>query len=260
MPAMRERFGADHFLAYFQSYTNTYADAAYLEEIYDAALGTPGITGLCIGTRPDCLPEPVLELLGRLSEKHYVSVELGVQSLHDPTLKWLERGHDAESSVRALRLLAERAPKAQTCAHLMFGSPTEPEGIFQTTAQTLSDLPLHGVKLHQLMILERTKLAKLYREAPFHVLELEEYARGVHTFLEHLRPDIYLERLAANATHRDECIAPEWSKTRWETHNTLRELLDSWDTIQGRSLPRTGESFVGASRSTEQALELSASR
>ena len=111
LPAIRERFGARKFLAYFQSYTNTYSDVEYLRSIYETALAEPGIAGLCIGTRPDCLPDAALDLLEELASRSYVSLELGVQSFEDETLRWLERGHDAQSSIDALERTRARAPQ-----------------------------------------------------------------------------------------------------------------------------------------------------
>ena len=103
LPEIRKRFKAEAFLAYFQSYTNTYADIDYLREIYLAALSQPGVEGLCVGTRPDCLPDAVLELLEEIARKKYVSLELGVQSFENPTLEWLTRGHDGQSSSTRMR-------------------------------------------------------------------------------------------------------------------------------------------------------------
>ena len=105
IPGIRERFNAEHFLAYFQSYTNTYSDVEYLREIYEAALAEPGIDGLCVGTRPDCLPDPVIDLLEEIAKRKYVSLELGVQSFEDPTLEWLDRGHSGQCSIDALKKL-----------------------------------------------------------------------------------------------------------------------------------------------------------
>lgn len=234
VPQIRERFGASKFLAYFQSYTNTYSDVAYLREIYEEALAVPEVSGLCIGTRPDCLPNEVLELLEELSQRTYVSLELGVQSFEDPTLEWLARGHDRACSIDALERARKLAPSVHTCAHFMFGSPTDTHGAAREAALLLNDSGVRGTKLHQLMILEHTELARRYREKAFHTLSIEEYAEVVIEFIEHLSPKIYLERLCATASHFDECIAPEWSRGRWEPHNRLRDLLNERGCVQGR--------------------------
>jgi len=234
LPAIKERFGATRFLAYFQSYTNTYSDISYLRQIYEEALSAPEIHGLCIGTRPDCLPEPVLDLLEELAQKSYVSLELGVQSFEDDTLKWLDRGHDSRCSIEALENLRRRCPSVHVCVHLMFGSPPDTAHMAKNAAQILNEHQVRGAKLHQLMILEHTELARRWREAPFRTLSIEEYSEQVIEFIEHLSPSIYLERLCATATHLEECLAPDWSRDRWQPHNRLREVLNERNCMQGK--------------------------
>jgi radical SAM protein (TIGR01212 family) len=236
IPGIKKRFNAEKFIAYFQSYTNTYSDIEYLREIYEAALNEPGISGLAIGTRPDCIPDPVIDLLQELAQKHYVCLELGVQSFENESLKWLERGHDGQCSRDALKRLHERAPDVETCVHLMFGSPSDTIESAKNAALELNQLHVRGVKLHQLMILERTKLATLYRTAPFKTLSLEEYTGMVSEFLAHLSPDIYVERLCATATHKEECLAPEWSRSRWDPHNQMRIMMLKKDLRQGQAI------------------------
>ncbi|MBI2711375.1 MAG: TIGR01212 family radical SAM protein [Bdellovibrio sp.] len=234
LPEIRDRFSATRFLAYFQSYTNTYSDVNYLREIYEAALAVPEIQGLCIGTRPDCLPPAVLELLEELAQKTYVSLELGVQSFENSTLDWLVRGHDRDCSLDALERLRTHAPSVHVCVHLMFGSPTDSISGAREAAQILNQAGIRGVKLHQLMILENTELAERFRAQPFPTLELSDYAEKVSEFIDHLSPKIYLERLCATATHKEECIAPAWSRQRWEPHNVIRSVLEKNGTLQGR--------------------------
>jgi radical SAM protein (TIGR01212 family) len=236
LPAIRDRFNAEHFLAYFQSYTNTYSDVEYLREIYEAALAEPGIKGLCIGTRPDCLPDAVIDLLEEIGTRHYVSLELGVQSFEDETLEWLTRGHDGQSSIDALTRLKERAPHVHTCAHFIFGSPTDSLTAARDAALKLNELGVKGAKLHQLMILDHTELADRYRKEPFPTLALDEYASLVADFVANLDPSIYIERLCAQASHGEECLAPEWSKSRWEPHNRIREILAERGVVQGVAL------------------------
>lgn len=235
LPGTRERFGARKFIAYFQSYTNTYSDAGYLREIYEEALSHPGISGLAIGTRPDCLPDSVIDLIEELAQKHYVSLELGVQSFEDATLEWFIRGHDGECSRQMLAKLRERAPHVQTCAHLIFGAPTDSPTVARDAALELNRLGVRGVKLHQMMVLEHTKLAEMYRSAPFPILTVDEYAERVIAFLEHLDPAIYVERLQAKATHAKELIAPEWSKTHWEPYNRILEIMRDRGSHQGKT-------------------------
>ncbi len=235
LPEIRKRFASQKFLAYFQSYTNTYTDdSSYLEEIYEAALSHPEISGLCIGTRPDCLTDETLELLERLARRKYLSLELGVQSFEDATLQWLERGHDGQCSIDAMKRLRERAPSVHVCAHLIFGSPTDSPESPEIAARLLNSSGVKGVKLHQLMVLEHTELARRWKEeAQFPVLSLEEYTGQVARFLEHLDPKIYIERLFALSSHRDELIAPKWSSERWEPHNFMRQWFADRGIRQG---------------------------
>ncbi|MBC7691654.1 MAG: TIGR01212 family radical SAM protein [Methylotenera sp.] len=236
MPGVEKRFGAKGYLAYFQSYTNTYSDVNYLREIYEAALSEPEISGLCIGTRPDCLPDPVIDLLEELATTHYVSLELGVQSFEDESLLWLERGHDSKCSIDMLAKLRVRAPTVHTCVHLMFGQPTDTEGGPAEAARILNGIGVRGAKLHQLMVLEHTKLADLYRREPFKTLTLEEYTDQVIEFVENLSPSIYIERLSATASHPDECLAPKWSCNRWDPHNKMRDIMTARGCVQGKRL------------------------
>lgn len=233
IPGIKARYKATRLIAYFQSYTNTYSDAAELRVMYEDALSHPEILGLAIGTRPDCLPDPVIDLLEELAQKHYVSLELGVQSFEDTTLDWLVRGHSGQCSIDAIEKMAKRAPSVHLCAHLMFGSPTDSATAPEDAAKILSQFPIKGVKLHQLMILERTKLAERFRTEPWKVLSLPEYTDQVIRFLENLRKDIYVERLAAKASHPKECIAPEWSRDFWEPHNEMKALMHARQVRQG---------------------------
>lgn len=236
LPGTRERFGATKFIAYFQSYTNTYSDAGYLREIYMEALSHPDISGLAIGTRPDCLPDSVIELLEELAQKHYVSLELGVQSFESPTLEWFIRGHDGECSRIALRKMRERAPHVHTCAHFIFGAPTDSASAPRDAALEMNGLGVRGVKLHQMMVLQFTKLAEMYAEKPFPILTMDEYAERAIQFLEHLHPEIYVERLQAKASHQTELIAPAWSKTHWEPYNRILGLMQERGSYQGKAL------------------------
>jgi radical SAM protein (TIGR01212 family) len=236
LPGTRARFGSQKHIAYFQSYTNTYSDADYLREIYTEALSHPDISGLAIGTRPDCLPDSVIELLEELAGKHYVSLELGVQSFENPTLEWFIRGHDGESSRVALRKMRERAPHVHTCAHFIFGAPTDSPTAPRDAALEINHSGVRGVKLHQMMVLEHTKLAEMYRTEPFPILTVDEYAERAIEFLEHLDPAIYVERLQAKASHSKELIAPAWSVTHWQPYNRILAMMQERGSYQGKAL------------------------
>ncbi len=236
LPQVQARFGATRFLAYFQSYTNTYSDLDGLRQIYESALQEPQIQGLCIGTRPDCLADSVISLLEELAQRTYVSLELGIQSFEDTTLEWLARGHTAQDSIHALERLKKLAPHVHICAHLIFGSPTDSPHTARKASKILNQYPVQGAKLHQLMILKNTELGRRWNESQFHTLSLEEYAEQVIEFIENLHPTIYLERLCATASHSEECLAPAWSCNRWKPHNQLREILKKTHCQQGSAL------------------------
>lgn len=236
IPGIRKRFNANRFLAYFQSYTNTYSDLEYLKEIYQAALSEPLIEGLCIGTRPDCIPDQVLDLLQEIAQTRYISLELGIQSFENQTLEWLNRGHDQRCSLDALERIQKRAPNIHVCAHLIFGSPTDSPHVATHAAHLLNQSGVKGAKLHQLMVLKNTELARRWFHRPFPTLSLEEYSNQVASFIENLSPEIYLERLCATATHSEECLSPLWSCDRWMPHNRIRELLKQRNCIQGSAL------------------------
>ncbi len=237
IPEIRDRFGARKLLAYFQSYTNTYnSSAEELRTLYLEALSHPEISGLCIGTRPDCLPDEVILILEEIAREHYVSLELGVQSFEDPALLWLARGHDSACSQDALTRLKRLAPHVQTCVHLMFGTPLDSPSAPREAALLINALGSSGVKLHQLMILKGTLLAELWEKEPFPTLSLEQYTRQVGEFIAHLNPSVYIERLYATATHSEECLSPEWSRKRWEPHNAIHAYLESSHCMQGSAL------------------------
>jgi radical SAM protein (TIGR01212 family) len=239
IPAIQKRFNAKHFLAYFQSYTNTYGDLDTLKSLISSALQVPGVKGVCIGTRPDCLSDACLAYLNELSQQTAVHLEWGVQSLEDPVLQWLKRGHDAKESWDALARLDLKAPGVHTCVHLMFGAPMESALAARYAAQMISAFGVKGVKLHQLMVLKKTQLAQWYQEKPFSTISLEAYADLVCEFIRYLRSDIYLERLFATATHPEECLAPEWSKQRWHAHNVILKRIKEKKATQAEYLLQT---------------------
>jgi hypothetical protein len=230
---IRERYGAERFLVYFQAYTTTFARVRNLAAMFEEALAAPGVAGLVVGTRPDCLPPAVLALLADLARTHYVSVELGVQTLDDAQLRWLARGHTREQSLRALSALAER-PALDVCVHLMFGLPGETEPQLRETAGELSRRGVAGVKLHNLHVLRGTPLEDEYRAGAFAPATLETYAERVVAFLEALSPRIAIHRLNAVAARWEELVAPDWAREKLRPTEAIRGLLRERDTWQGR--------------------------
>ncbi len=231
--AIRKRYKAEKFLVYFQSYTNTFGRIRELETLYLEALKERDVVGIVAGTRPDCLPSRVLKLFDELSQDHYVSVELGLQTFDDDQLKFLSRGHNKDCSLKALKKL-ESLSNVEVCVHLMFGLPGETDTQLIETAQMLSNLGVHGVKLHNLHVLKNTPLERLYRNGKFKPVELEEYARKVCLFLENLSPSIAVHRLAAVASRWDELVSPLWTKEKMRPSQFIEDYLEAKDTWQGK--------------------------
>lgn len=221
------------YLAYFQSYSNTYAPVSVLRELYNEALDFPGVIGLVIATRPDCLNDDVLDLLEELSQKCYVMVELGIETIEDHTLQRINRGHTWKESVRALTETANRS--IHNCAHLILGLPGEDYPDFIEQARVISELPVEIIKLHQLQIHTGTAMAHEFSIYPdrFHPFRVEEYAELVVDYLENLNPAIIVERFVSSAPDAM-VIAPRWGMKNYEFVARVEKRLKERDTWQGR--------------------------
>jgi len=228
---LRKRYGAEKFIVYFQPYTNTHAPVERLEEIYREALRTPDVIGLAIGTRPDCIDEAKVRLLEELARDHFILVEYGLQSIHDRTLEFINRGHDYAAFARAVGLTSGKG--IHIGAHLIAGFPTETEEEMLRTAEAVSALPVEFLKIHQLQVIKDTRLAEIYREAPFHLFGYEEYVDFVVRFIERLSPSIVLQRVFATAPD-SMLIAPLWGKGRQEILRDIGRRFIELDTYQGR--------------------------
>ncbi|PKP31637.1 MAG: TIGR01212 family radical SAM protein, partial [Bacteroidetes bacterium HGW-Bacteroidetes-17] len=204
---------ANKYLAYFQAYSNTYADHEHLKTIYEEALGKPEIIGLVIGTRPDCVNEKLLDYFKELSERYYIIVEYGLESCYDKTLIEINRGHTFKQSVEAIKLTASKGIK--TGAHLIFGLPGESRTEMLAEAEILSKLPINNMKFHQLQIIKGTKMEEEFRLNPekFTFFELADYIEFVIDFLEKLNPNIVIERFAGEVPPRF-LAGPGWGLIR----------------------------------------------
>ncbi len=231
IPYLRSRYGAKKFLVYFQPYTNTYAPVETLERLYRDALGHPGVTGLAIGTRPDCVDEGKIALLETLAKDSFVLVEYGLQSVYDETLSFINRGHDYACFKNAVALTAGRG--IHVGAHIILGFPTETREQMLGMADELSGLPVEFLKVHQLQVVRDTALADLFARKPFATFGYHEYLAMLADFLERLSPDIVLQRLFAAAP--DEIlIAPVWNKTRSEFLRDFDALMERQESYQGK--------------------------
>lgn len=220
------------YLAYFQSYSNTYGDISCLQAMYREALETPGVIGLSIATRPDCLSASVLELLEVYARDYHVWLELGLQSSHDRTLRFINRGHGYRSFTEAVRHGRERG--LNICAHIINGLPGESWEDMLETARRLSSLYIQGIKFHQLQVLRGTHLEKLYRRGKLDLLEEEDYIRLLCDQLEILRPDITIHRFLAEVTSQDFLLAPHWVTPRAIIAQQIEEELKRRGSWQGK--------------------------
>lgn len=222
------------YLAYFQSYTNTYAELDILRRKYEEALLHPEVTGLIIGTRPDCISDELLDYLSNISTKYYLAVEYGVESCYDRTLERINRGHDFECSVQALGKTAARG--INTGAHFIFGLPGESRQDMLNEAGIISKLPLKTVKFHQLQIIKGTEMEKEFLASPdvFELFSWDEYREFFIQFLEKLNPAFIVERFTGES-RPDMIVNPGWSGMRSEEILRLfEERLKEMDTWQGR--------------------------
>lgn len=229
--SMSRRYKAGKFIAYFQSFSNTYAPLAVLERLYSEALSVEDVVGLAIGTRPDCVGEPVLDLLAGYAADHLVWLEYGLQSSHDRTLALINRGHDAACFEQAVA--AAHRKGLDVCAHVILGLPEETRGDMLATARFLADLGVQGVKLHLLYVVAGTRLEALFRAGAYRCLSQEAYVDLVCDFLERLPRRVVIQRLTGDP-HADELVAPRWALRKRETLAMIAEALKQRDTWQGR--------------------------
>lgn len=226
---LSERFKAQKFMSYFQAYTNTYKPVGELEKIYNSALNNDKIVGLSIGTRPDCVDDEKLDLIAGYKDDYYTWVEYGLQSIHDKTLRRINRGHDFDCFLKAYEKTKERG--INVCVHVIFGLWETREEILQT-AQKLAELKVDGVKIHMLCALENTKLAKIYEEKAIDFMNEREYIETVCDFLEYLPPETTIHRLAGNGLKKN-LIAPRWLGKKLDCLNQIDRELLARNTFQG---------------------------
>jgi hypothetical protein len=225
------RYGARRFIAYFQAFSNTYAPVERLRALYDEALAVPDVVGLAIGTRPDCVPPEVLELLTQLARQRLVWIEYGLQSACDATLARIGRGHDFACFAKAVALTRGRG--IQICAHLILGLPGEGAEEMNATARAVAALNLDGVKLHLLYVARATPLEALLRAGDYRPLEQDEYVRLVCDVIERLPPHTIIQRLTGDP-RPDELVAPRWALDKSGTLARIRAELQRRDSWQGK--------------------------
>ncbi len=227
---LRERQKAEKFLAYFQRYTNTYASVETLGQLYEESLAVEDIVGLVVGTRPDCVPDPVLDLLQETARRTYVAIEYGLQSIHDRTLALVNRAHGSAEFLDAVSRTAGRG--VHTCVHVMLGLPGETRADMLETAEAIARLPVDGIKIHLTYVLKQTVLGDMYLRGEYRPMEMTEYVETVCDFLEMLPPYMVIHRLTGDPP-RHLFLAPHWTLQKWHVLNAIQTELTRRDSFQG---------------------------
>jgi hypothetical protein len=225
-----ERYGADKFIAYFQPFTNTYGSLDHLRRIYEEALAVPDVIGLSLGTRPDCTPPGVLDLLQELAGRTHLWIEYGLQSSHDRTLELVNRGHTYAEFEDAVRRAQGRG--IFICTHLILGLPEETPEMMRQTAERVAALGIDGVKLHHLHVVRQTELETMYRSGRVRLLELGEYARLCADVLERLPRWAVLQRFVGDV-QGDTLVAPNWEKGKLRVLEAIQKELERRGSEQG---------------------------
>lgn len=223
------------YLAYFQAYTNTYGELEALKKKYEEALHAPDVVGLVIGTRPDCMPDALLDYLEKLSEKYFVLVEYGIESTNDTTLRRINRGHTFADTVDAVQRTTARG--LLTGGHVILGLPGETREDLIRQASDISALSLTTLKIHQLQIIRGTQMAREYEKnkEEFNLFQLDDYVDVVIDYLEHLRGDIVLERFISQSP-KELLIAPDWGLKNYEFTVLVQKRMRERKAYQGKAL------------------------
>ncbi len=228
-----KKYTGSSYIAYFQAYTNTYAPISYLEQIYMEALSDPEVKVLSIATRPDCLSSEVLELLERCNRIKPVWIELGLQTIHEKTADFIRRGYDLDIFRKAVYDLDNIG--ISVIVHTILYLPDETHEMMLDTIQYLNTLPISGIKLQLLHVLQNTDLAAYYEKEPFHLPDLTEYTKLLGTLISHLRSDIVVHRLTGDGP-KSLLIAPLWTGNKRHVLNTIQKHFNEADIWQGKDL------------------------
>lgn len=217
------------YLAYFQAYTNTYDAVDKLKELYEEALKVEDVVGIVIGTRPDCVSSELLDYLEELNKRTFLIVEYGIESCNDDTLRFINRGHDFACTRKAVEETAKRG--IYVGGHVIMGLPGEDAAESLRQAPIISSLPLTMLKIHQMQIIKGTRLAKIYKEQPFHLYTVEEYIDLITKYIGLLRSDLVLERFVTQSPP-EMLIAPKWGLKNYEFTNLLNNKLKAKKAIE----------------------------
>lgn len=228
------RFKAEKFMSYFQAFSNTYKPVDELEKIYDASLNHPDIVGLSIGTRPDCIDADKLSLISGYAKDYYTWLEYGLQSCHNKTLSWINRGHDYDCFLRAYE--KTKSAGINICLHLILGLNETYEEMIETV-KCVAELEPEGVKIHMLCALEGTKIAELYNNGELTFMSENDYINLCCDYLEILPPSTTIHRLAGNGLKKN-LVAPKWLGKKLDALNKIDRELESRDSWQGKAFKK----------------------
>ena len=230
---IRKRFQANKFIIYFQPFSNTYADTNYLRELYTDAIGHPEVVGLAIGTRPDCVDAEKIAMIDEIAQRTFVSLEFGVESIYDDTLRRVNRGHDYGAFLRAMDLV--RCRSIHIGAHLILGFPWETRDQWLAMADEMSRVGIDALKIHHLHIVRGTALGAEFMRRPFRVLEYQEYLDLLCEFIERLDPRIIIERLFGEAPF-GLLVAPNWRRNKNDLVRDIQRIFEQRNVRQGARL------------------------
>ena len=228
---LKRRYNCNDFIAYFQPATNTYAEIDRLREIYFAALEHPHVVAMSIGTRPDCVPDEVVDLLGEVASQIPLSVEIGVQTIHDRSLEWMNRGHDYGCFPDALERCRGRG--FEICSHIILGLPGESHADMMASADEMARLRLDSIKMHNLYAVKNTPLADQVVAGEVELMQRDEYVGTLIDFIERLPPEMVVERVSGEAPP-DYFVGPSWCLDKPGVLNAIRQEFERRNTWQGR--------------------------
>lgn len=224
------------YLVYFQNFTNTHDTVDVIRERYEQAINEPGVVGINIGTRPDCLPDETIAYIAELSERMHVTVELGLQTTYDETSKIINRAHTYDLYVETVKRLRQLAPKVEIVSHLINGLPGETHDMMiENVRRCVTDNEIDGIKLHLLHLMTSTKMQRDYHEGRLKLLGMEEYVNIICDQLEIIPKNIIIHRITGDAP-RDMLIGPMWSLKKWEVLNAIDQEMERRGSYQGCKL------------------------
>ncbi|KHD85947.1 TIGR01212 family radical SAM protein [Heyndrickxia ginsengihumi] len=232
---MHHKWKSGKYMAYFQAFTNTHAPVSVLREKYEAVLKQEGVVGLSIATRPDCLPDDVVEYLAELNERTYLWVELGLQTIHEHTSEIINRAHDLQCYIEGVNKLRKHG--IRVCTHIINGLPLEDASMMMETARTVAQMDVQGIKIHLLHLLKGTPMVKQYEKGMLKFLSFEDYVQLVCDQLEILPPEMIIHRITGDGPIHL-MVGPMWSVDKWKVLNSIDHELKRRNSWQGKFYKR----------------------